>query len=267
MTTLQAIILGIIQGLTEFIPVSSSGHLFLTPWLLGWPAPGLAFDVALHVGTIVAVAAYFRREWLRLAGAAWQIVETRDLATPERRRVVFLIIATIPAAIAGLLVEDLAETVFRSPVITATMLVAIGVTLWTVDRLSSRAREMDEMHWRDALLMGLAQCVALVPGVSRSGATITAGLALQLDRRSAAAFSFLMSLPITLGAVVWKVPEVLRSEGITAPFVVGILASGVSGWLAISVLLRFVSTHSYGVFAVYRVLVGLFVFLLLWLRG
>ncbi len=267
MTTLQAIILGIIQGLTEFIPVSSSGHLFLTPWLLGWPAPGLAFDVALHVGTVVAVAAYFRREWLRLAGAAWQIVKTRDLATPERRRVVFLIIATIPAAIVGLLVEDLAETAFRAPAITATMLIMVGVTLWTVDRLSLRARGMDDMRWSDALLLGLAQCVALIPGVSRSGATITAGLALRLDRRTAAAFSFLMSLPITLGAVVLKVPQVVRTEGITTPFVVGILVSGISGWLAISVLLRFVSTHSYGIFAVYRVLLGIFVFFMLWFRA
>ncbi len=267
MTTLQAIILGIIQGLTEFIPISSSGHLLLAPWLLGWPAPGLAFDVALHVGTIVAVAAYFRHEWLRLARAARQIVETRDLATAERRRVIYLIIATIPAVIVGLLVADLAETVFRHPAITASMLIVVGVLLWGVDRRSRRTRSMDDMRWTDALIIGLAQCVALVPGVSRSGATITMALALQIDRRSAAAFSFLMSLPVTAGAAMLKVPVVLREEGLSTAFVMGVVASGVSGWLAISVLLRFVSTHSYGVFAVYRVLFGLFVFAMLAVRG
>jgi undecaprenyl-diphosphatase len=266
MTVFQAIVLGIIQGLTEFIPISSSGHLLLTPWLLGWPAPGLAFDVALHVGTIGAVLAYFRREWLRLSGAAWDIARTRSLATPERRRVVYLIVASIPAAIVGVLLEEHAETTFRAPVITASMLIVVGILLWAVDRVARRSRSMDDMRVRDALLLGLAQCVALIPGVSRSGATITAGLALSFDRRSAAAFSFLMSLPITAGAALIKVPEVIRDEGISAPFVAGILASAVSGWLAISVLLRFVSTHSYGVFAVYRVLLGLFVLGLLWFR-
>lgn len=267
MTVYQAIVLGILQGLAEFLPISSSAHLSLAPWLFGWPEPGLAFDVSLHVGTLVAILWYFRREWADLTHAAWTIVTTRRVRTVEQRRVVFLVIATIPAAIAGLLLEEYAETVFRAPAITAGALIVLGFLLWLVDRMMPERRTLDTMRWSDALLVGLAQVLALVPGVSRSGATITAGRALGLDRSTAAVFSFLMSMPIIAAAAVLKVPDAVRETGFSAPLVAGVLAAALSGWLAIAVLLRFVTRHSYAAFAIYRVLLGVFVLWLIFGRG
>lgn len=259
MTVFHALVLGIVQGLSEFLPISSSAHLALVPWLLRWPDPGLGFDVALHTGTLVAVLWYFRSEWLRLILAAKAIVVNRAVATDEERRVVYLIIATIPGAIFGLALEKQAESTFRDPRLIAVMLIIMGVVLWWVDRAAAKTRSMDSMRWQDAAWIGLAQIFALIPGVSRSGSTITAGRALRLTRESAAVFSFLISMPIIAGAAVLKVPHVLRTEGLDAPFVVGVLASAISGWIAISVLLRFVSHRSYGLFAAYRVIVGLIV--------
>ncbi len=267
MTVFQAIVLGIIQGLAEFLPISSSAHLSLAPLLFGWPAPGLAFDVSLHVGTLFALAWYFRQEWINLARAAWSIVRTRQVRTLEQRRVVFLIVATIPAGVAGLLLEEYAETIFRAPIITALALIVLGLILWAVDRVMSDRRQLDQIRWTDAILIGIAQCFALVPGVSRSGATITAGRALGLDRSSAAVFSFLMSMPIIAAAAILKVPEALRETGLNAPLVAGIVAAALSGWLAIAVLLRFVSRNSYASFAIYRVLLGCFVVWFIYGRG
>jgi undecaprenyl-diphosphatase len=256
---LHALVLGIVQGLSEFLPVSSSAHLTLVPWLFNWPDPGLAFDVALHFGTLVAVLWYFRAEWARLVGAAARIVAQRGVKTEEERRVIYLIIATIPGAIAGLLLEKQAESTFRDPRLIATALIIMGVLLWAVDKLARTDRPLGTMKWMDALTIGLAQMFAIIPGVSRSGSTITAGRALAFTRESAAVFSFLMSMPIIAAAAILKLPHVLKTEGVTPPLVVGVVASAVSGWLAISVLLRFVARRSYGVFAAYRVIVGLLV--------
>jgi undecaprenyl-diphosphatase len=248
--------LGIVQGLSEFLPISSSAHLALVPWLLHWQDPGLGFDVALHFGTLVAVLWYFRAQWVSLAGAAWRIVVRRRVETEEERRVVFLIVATIPGALAGLALEKYAETVFRDPRLIATTLIVMGIVLWLVDRRARQDRPLAAIRFSDAVLVGLAQMLAIIPGVSRSGSTITAGRALGLTRESAAVFSFLISMPIIAGAAVVKVPHVLRTEGLDAPLVVGVLASAVSGWLAISILLRLVVRHSYGMFALYRLAVG-----------
>ena len=267
MTTIQAVILGLIQGLTEFLPISSSAHLSLAPVVFGWKDPGLAFDVALHFGTLIAVLWYFRKQWAELLVAAGQIVGTRRIDTIEKKRVMFLILATIPGAIGGLLLEEKAETVFRAPTLTACALIVMGLILWIVDRISSQDRPLATMRWTDALLIGVAQVIALIPGVSRSGSTITAGRGLQFDRQSAAVFSFLMSMPITAAAVVLKGPEVLSSGGITTPVIAGVLAAGVSSWLAIAVLLRYVSRHSYGIFALYRVILGAAVLVFLQMRG
>jgi undecaprenyl-diphosphatase len=267
MTVFQALVLGVVQGLAEFLPISSSAHLALTPWLFGWPAPGLAFDTSLHLGTLIAVLWYFQEEWRRLIASAWEIVRTRQVTTDSQRRVVFLVIATIPGGIGGLLLEDLAETVFRAPVITGIALIVLGIVLWAVDRWSRHDRALDGMGWRDALLFGLAQVAALVPGVSRSGATMTMGRALQFTREGAAVFSFLMSMPITLAAVVVKLPDAVRERDVILPLIVGVIASGASGWLAISVLLKFVARHSFGVFALYRLALGAFVLSLLAMRG
>lgn len=267
MTIFQALVLGVLQGLTEFLPVSSSAHLALAPYLFGWQDPGLAFDVALHFGTLVAVLWFFRKEWGQLLVAAASIVTSRKVDTVEKKRVVFLIIATIPGAIGGLLLEKKAETVFRAPSLTATTLIVMGIILWIVDKVASQERKLDGMTAMDAFLIGCAQVIALVPGVSRSGSTMTAGRALKLDRQSAAVFSFLMSMPIIAAAVVLKGPEVLKSGGFGIELVVGVLASAVSGWVAISALLRYVSKHSYGLFAVYRIVLGLAVLAVVYSRG
>lgn len=267
MTIFQALVLGILQGLTEFLPISSSAHLSLAPYLFGWQDPGLAFDVALHFGTLVAVLWYFRKEWGQLTAAAVGVLRKRKAETVEEKRVIFLIIATIPGAIGGLLLEKKAETVFRAPALTATALIVMGIILWAVDRFAAQERKIEGMRWLDALLIGLAQVVALIPGVSRSGSTITAGRGLRLDRQSAAVFSFLMSMPIIAAAVVLKGPDVLKSGGLGIEVVVGVLASAISGWLAISILLKYVSRHSYGIFALYRVLLGLAVLAVVYSRG
>ena len=267
MSLIQAAILGIVQGLTEFLPVSSSAHLALIPWVFGWRDPGLAFDVALHFGTLVAVLWFFRAEWVRLTRSAFAILTTRRLDTPEKRRVVHLIIATIPGGIAGLLLEHYAESYFRAPALIATVLIVLGVILWLVDKGAPQARTMDEMTWGQALALGIAQCFALIPGVSRSGSTITGGRALRFDRESAAVFSFLMSMPITAGAALHEVPKALRQSGLSPELIVGVLAAALSGWLAIAVLLRYVTRHSYGIFAAYRVVLGVAVLILVFARG
>jgi undecaprenyl-diphosphatase len=258
-TVLQALVLGVLQGLAEFLPISSSAHLTLAPWLLHWRDPGLAFDVALHFGTLLAVLWYFRAQWAALVGAAVNIVAHRRVETEEERRVLYLIVATIPGAIAGLALEKYAESAFRDPRLVATVLIIMGVVLWWVDKWAAQDRPLQSMRWSDAILIGLAQMFAIIPGVSRSGSTITAGRALRLTREGAAVFSFLMSMPIIAAASLLKLPHVLKTEGLDAPLVVGVVASALSGWLAISVLLRFVVRRSYGVFAIYRVVVGLIV--------
>jgi undecaprenyl-diphosphatase len=266
MTVFQALVLGILQGLAEFLPISSSAHLALAPWIFGWPEPGLAVDVALHLGTLVAVLVYFRDEWIKLTIAAFEIVRTQRIQSVEQRRVLYLIIATIPGAIAGLLLNDYAESTFRSPALIASALAVMGVVLWFVDRIRPANRPLESIGWTDAILIGLAQAAALLPGVSRSGATITAGRSLALDRASAATFSFLMSMPIIAAAAIFKVPHLLKAGGASVPLLVGVLASAISGWLAIAIVMRYVRTHSYGVFAVYRVVVGLAVLALFYVR-
>ena len=266
MTVFQALVLGILQGLAEFLPISSSAHLVLAPWIFGWPEPGLAVDVALHVGTLVAVLFYFRDEWVKLLVAALEIVRTQRIQSVEQRRVVYLVIATIPGAIAGLLLNDYAESTFRSPALIAIALAVMGVVLLFVDRIRPATRPLESIGWSDAILIGLAQAAALLPGVSRSGATITAGRSLALDRASAATFSFLMSMPIIAAAAIFKVPHLLESGGPSLPLLTGVLASAISGWLAIAIVMRYVRSHSYGVFAAYRVVVGLAVLALFYVR-
>jgi undecaprenyl-diphosphatase len=267
MTPFQAIALGIIQGLSEFLPISSSAHLTLAPWLLGWEDPGLAFDVALHFGTLLAVLWYFRMEWLTLIRAAFGIVTTGRIETPEKRRVVYLIIATIPGAIGGYLLQSRAESAFRSPQIIAIALIVLGAVLWIVDKLVDQRRILGEMRWVDSALIGLSQVIALIPGVSRSGATITSARGLRFDRETAAEFSFLMSMPIIAAAVILEGPKALHQSGLTNELMSGVVASAISGWLAISILMRYVSRHSYGIFAAYRIILGLAVLAVVYARG
>ena len=248
----QAIILGIVQGLTEFLPVSSSAHLTLIPWLLGWDDPGLAFDVALHLGTLAALLVYYRRTWIRMAAS----IGNED--HEYRRLLVLVIIATIPGAIIGFLFEKQAETIFRSPALIATALAVLGIALWIFDRTMPMRRKIGEMTVMDALLIGLTQAFAIIPGVSRSGSTITMGRVLSLEREDAANFSFLMATPIIAGAGLLEARKLIHG-GLTADVGLGFAASAIFGILAIYLLLHFVRTRTYIPFAWYRIIAAAFV--------
>jgi len=253
-TALRAVVLGVLQGLGEFLPISSSGHLIVVPWLMGWPDSGLAFDVALHLGTLAAVAFAFWRDWARMIGAGLRgLAAGTPLADPDARLLWYVALATVPGAVAGKLLDDWAETVFRSPALVALMMALMGVVLWLADRRAGKAAlPGSTVPLRDALLIGFAQALAIVPGTSRSGATISMALFLGHRRESAARFSFLLALPITLGAALVKVPELLRSSVDTFPVAAGMLAAAVSGFLAIRLLLAYVRVRDYQPFVFYR---------------
>ena len=257
MTTFQAIVLGIVQGLGEFLPISSSAHLVVTPWLLGWPDPGLAFDVALHVGTLAAVLYAFAGDWARIIMAAFQGLFRGRPFEGDARMLWLLTLASLPGAVAGLALEDYADTTFRSPLLIAATMAGVGTVLLLADRHAARLADGAETHdalhvtTRDAVLIGCAQALAIVPGVSRSGATITMALFLGYRREEAARFSFLLATPITLGAALHKVPHLLgASNGHIV--LLGIVVSAVVGLLAIRVLLAYVRTRSYRPFVYYR---------------
>ena len=261
---IQAIVLGIVQGLTEFLPISSSGHLIVVPALLGWDDPfieSLAFAVMLHVATLAALLIYFARDWIRLVPAGLAAIRDRSFrGDPDRRLAWLLVAASVPAAILGVVLNDLIETVFREPRLVAVTLVAGAIILWLADRLGSRARRIEDMTFRTAVGIGVAQALALVPGVSRSGISISAGLFAGLDRASAARFAFLMATPITAGAGLWEARKILSGEaGVdlpVLPLVAGMLASLLAGLLAIAVLLRYLRTHGVGIFVLYRVVLA-----------
>jgi undecaprenyl-diphosphatase len=274
---LQAALIGILQGLTEFIPVSSSAHLELAPWIAGWPANGLlsslSFDVFLHLGTLLALLGYFGRDWLRLLGAALASVRERRIGDdPDRRLAWLLISATIPAALIGFVGEDLINKVLHADndgvrLAIAGFVVLGAVALWLADRLGSRRREIDGLDAPSALAIGLSQALALLPGISRSGATISAGLALGLTRESAARFSFLLATPITLGAGLYGSRHLLEASHSATEWLAiatGFVAAALSGMLAIGFLLSWLRHRSVTVFSVYRLLfAGLIVVLVL----
>ena len=257
----QAIVLGIVQGLTEFLPVSSSGHLIVVPALLGWDDPfieSLAFSVMLHVATLLALLIYFRSDWLRLIPAGLAALRDRSFrGEPDRKLAWLLAASTVPAVIVGLLLNDLIETTFREPRLVAVTLVAGAVVLWVADRIGSKEREISALTFRAAIGIGAAQALALVPGVSRSGISISAGLFAGLDREAAARFAFLMATPITAGAGLWELRKIVSGEaGVELPMVpllAGMAASLVAGLLAIAVLMRYLRTNGVGIFVAYRI--------------
>jgi undecaprenyl-diphosphatase len=264
----QAIILGFVQGLTEFLPVSSSGHLIVVPALLGWDDPileSLAFSVMLHVATLLALLVYFRADWLRLVPAGLAALRDRSFKDdPDRKLAWLLAAATVPAVVVGLVLNDAVETIFREPRLVAMTLVAGAVVLWLADRLGARNRSLEGVTFPIAIGIGAAQALALVPGVSRSGISISAGLFAGLDREAAARFAFLMATPITAGAGLWELRKLVAGEAsVTLPLVpllAGMAAALVSGLLAIAVLLRYLRSHGLGIFVVYRLaLAALFV--------
>lgn len=253
MNFIEAVILGIVQGAGEFLPISSSGHLIAVPWLLGYEEHSLAFDVALHLGTLVAVAGALVGDWMTMLRGAFTSLRSsgNPFASVEGRRLGFLTVASVPGAIFGLLLNDLAESTFRSAALVAVTMSLMGLVLWIADSRSTGERNMENWTLRDALIMGFAQAVALVPGVSRSGATISAARVLGFERNAAARLSFLMALPVTLGAVILKVPQMLAG-GIDATLVVGIVTAAIVGVLSIRVLFAWVRTRSYLPFVIYR---------------
>jgi undecaprenyl-diphosphatase len=257
----QAIVLGIVQGLTEFVPISSSGHLIVVPALLGWDDPfieSLAFSVMLHVATLGALLIYFFRDWVRLIPAGLAALRDRSFSgDPDRRLAWLLAASTVPAVIVGLALDDLIETAFREPRLVAMTLVAGAVILWLADRVGSRSRALDQLTFRTALGIGAAQALALIPGVSRSGMAISAGLFAGLDRESAARFAFLMATPITAGAGLWEARKIVAGEaGVDLPLVpllAGMLASLVAGLLAIAFVMRYLRSNGVGLFVLYRI--------------
>ena len=249
----HAFILGLVQGLTEFLPVSSSAHLVIVPWLLNWEDPGLAFDVALHLGTLLALLIFYWREWLAMLASPF------NGDRPNQHLLLMLVLASVPGAIIGLLFEKQAETVFRDPRLIGLTLALMGVVLWWFDLRRPLERKINEIRAGDALLIGLSQAFAVVPGVSRSGSTITMARILKMDRQDAANFSFLMATPIIAGAGLVEARHFLH-EGLGVSIAVGFAAAAVFGLIAIAALIRYVGTRTYGVFAWYRIALAVMVF-------
>ena len=281
MPIFEAIILGIVQGLTEFLPVSSTAHLALVPWLVtrlglaNWSDPGLTFDVALHAGTLLAILLYFWRTWIQILSAAFggrvvRFSETGNSGgdlTPEeqqreRRLLWFMIAATVPAGLAGALLEKRIETSFRAPELVATMLIVVAIVMWLAERVGRFEKPLPQVTFADAMTVGVLQAFAVIPGVSRSGITISGGLFRNFTREAAARFSFLLSTPIIAGAALLKLHHVMKEglpPGMAAPFGVGMIVSAIVGYATISWFIRYLQMNTLRWFVVYRILLGLLI--------
>jgi undecaprenyl-diphosphatase len=269
---LQAIVVGIVQGLTEFLPISSSAHLILLPPILGWDDElinSATFVVMLHMGTLAALLAYFWRDVIDLVGAGWAAIGERSLAGDPRRRLVLVLLASvIPAALLGVALESFIESFFRDQLIAIPlMLVGGAVVLWLAERYGTRSRTIEDTRISDGAIIGVAQALALFPGISRSGITLAAGLFRGLEREAAARFAFLMGIPIIAGAGLWKMRGIVTGAAgdvDVAVLVAGVLSAAISGWLAIGLLLRYLRSHSLSIFIAYRLIAAVvFVVLIL----
>jgi undecaprenyl-diphosphatase len=269
--SIQALIMGLVQGLSEFVPISSSGHLILVPWAFGWKDPfidSLAFSVMLHMGTLLALILYFWRDWAILIPAGLASIRDRSIGDdPDRKVAWLLVVATIPAVIVGPLLSDTIENWLREPSRVAVMLCIGAAILWLADRWGSRVREMESMTFGGALGVGLAQVLALVPGISRSGISISAGLLQGLNREAAARFSFLMATPVVAGAGAWEALKIVRGTAAFTPdlhlIVIGFVAAATSGILAIHFMLEFLRRRPLTAFVAYRILAAAVVFILI----
>ncbi len=276
MSLVHAVVLAAVQGLTEFLPISSTANLVLFPWLLGWPEPGLAFDVALHAGTLLAVILYFFRTWLTFTlcglGMHYPSRASADEVAQNRRMFWFMVIGTIPGAVAGLLFHHQIEDHLRKPMIIGTALIVVGLLMWWAETRARLTRELDSSNMGDALSIGAAQAVALLPGVSRSGITITAGLFRGMTREAATRFSFLLSAPVIAGAVFSELPKVVklhRAGNLDLPLSTLAISIGVSalvGYVVIAFFLRYLQTRTLKVFVVYRIVFGIIVLILAFLQ-
>jgi undecaprenyl-diphosphatase len=264
----QAIVLAIVQGIAEFLPISSTAHLALFPWLLHWQDPGLTFDVALHAGTLVAVLLYFWRTWVDLAMAGVGRGNRSDPIVQHNRLMFwYMMIATVPGGIAGLLFEKQAESELRSPFVIGAALILVGLLMWGGEKVANHTLQFNKVGFADALVVGVSQALAIIPGVSRSGITMTAGLFRGMSRETAARFSFLLSTPLIAGAALKKFLEI-RHEGLPAdmrlPFGLGIIVAGLVGYVVIAFLIRYLERKTFKIFVVYRVAAGVLVLALGW---
>ncbi|MBI1357148.1 MAG: undecaprenyl-diphosphatase UppP [Acidobacteria bacterium] len=270
MSILHAVVLALVQAVTEFLPVSSTAHLILVPWLLGWQDHGLLFDIALHMGTLAAVIAYFFKTWVRLAFLAigkevWKPPPGEpDYDLYQNPRLfLYLVASTLPAGVAGLILKDFVESTLRSPVVIGVMLIAVGLLIYVAEKTGTFRRDLGQLTLRDAMVIGAAQALALIPGTSRSGITISAAMLLGISRHSAARFSFLLSTPIILGAGLKASLDAFGEGGIPADdraaFVVGVLTAGIFGYIVISAFLRYLQRATMRVFVIYRVVFGIIV--------
>ncbi len=271
----QAIILGIVQGASEFLPISSSGHLILVPYIFNWHGivDSLSFDVALHIGTTVAVIAYFWKDWVELITAFFKALPrglSGILSDFKAKFFLILIIGSVPAALIGFVFQDFIEKNVRQPLLVAGFLIGFSLVLFLADRVGKGNRDQKKVGFIDGLIVGLAQSVSLLPGVSRSGITITSGLFRNMDRETATRFSFLLSTPIIVGAGALKLKDIFQGSvaaGSQAVFLTGFIAAAISGWFAIKFLLKFVQTNNFTVFVIYRLLVGFAIIAFVFFKG
>ena len=270
MTPLEALVLGIVQGVTEFVPVSSSGHLVLVPWLFGWSEPGLAYSAFLHWGTLVAVMAFFRHDLYQILLAWFTSIRDRSLEDPNARIAWWILIATIPAGVIGLVFQDFFETLFNSPRVIACFLLVTALILTVSERLGGQKKSADEMSWYDALMVGFAQAAAITPGISRSGATIGAGLLRGVTRASATRLSLILMVPSIFGAGILSSLD-LAKEGLLGNewlvLMTGFISATISGYFAIRWMVTYLTRHPLTVFAFYCAIVGVSGLLLSVFRG
>jgi undecaprenyl-diphosphatase len=271
MTYLQAAVLALVQGVTEFLPISSSAHLILVPYLADWPDQGLAFDIATNTGSLVAVILYFRRDLMEILKAGFASLpelvsaEARRRWSPEKRLAWAVALGTVPVAVVGLLAADFIEDELRSPVVIATTSIVFGLLLWWADRAGSRGRDLERLGVWDTIVVGVSQALALIPGTSRSGVTMTAGMARGLDREAAARFSFLLAVPVGILVALHDLVKIVGGEVPAedlGPMLLGFVLAGVSAYVVIGWLLSWLKRQSMTVFVVYRVVLGLVLFAL-----
>ncbi|HUI56393.1 MAG TPA: undecaprenyl-diphosphatase UppP [Bryobacteraceae bacterium] len=271
MPILQVIVLGVIQGLTEFLPVSSTAHLYLTSWFLGWQAEALNYDIMLHLGTLLAVLLYFFKDWVQIVGQGFGIEVGHDSELHHNHMLLWLLaIGTIPIGLVGYVFKEQAETTWRSPWVIGAMLIVVGIFLWLAENWSRKVRDLASMTLLDSVVIGVGQALAVVPGTSRSGITISAGLFRNLTRESAARFSFLLSTPAIAGAAaktLWDMHKqhVLHSV-LETPFIVGVLVSGLTGCLVIAWFLHYLRRAGLRPFVYYRLIFGIIVLALAFIR-
>lgn len=253
MTFLQAIILGLVQGIGEFLPISSSAHLIFIPQIFHWKDPGLTFDIALHIGTLIAVIIYFWKDWIKLIYCGF-----KDVKSTEGKLFWYIFFASIPGAIFGKLFESEAETVFRNLALIGTTLIVMGIILYFAEKVGRKSVKINQLGFRDSFIIGVSQALAIIPGISRSGVTMTTGLFLGLTKESAARFSFLLSTPIVFGAGIFKIKDMMHVPiGNVSIFIIGIITAMISGLLSIKFLLNYLRDKGFGIFAVYRIVVGI----------